>query len=83
MKVIYFLYRKGDVGTVANTGGIKLSEGCFLIPSNAADKIAALLNSFGVETKKLKIYISENSLETWLGQKPTITPKESPINTTQ
>lgn len=48
MKVIYFLYRKGDAGTVTNMGGIELSEGCFLIPSNAADKITQTLNSFGV-----------------------------------
>jgi predicted nucleotidyltransferase len=82
MKVIYFLYRKSDTGTVANMGGTKLSESCFLIPSNAADKITQTLNSLGAETKKLKIYTSENSLKTWLEQK-TITPKEPPISITQ
>jgi predicted nucleotidyltransferase len=81
MKVIYFLYRKGNLGTVASMGGIKLSEGCFLIPSSAADEITRMLNSFGVETKKLEIYINEKSLETMLGQKPPITPKNRSIKT--
>jgi predicted nucleotidyltransferase len=83
MRVTYFLYRKSGVGAIAKMRGIKFSEGCVLIPSSAADEITAMLNSFNVETKKLEIYASENSLEAWLGQKPTITPKESPINIAQ
>ena len=83
MKVIYSLYRKGGVGAVATMGGIKLSDGCVLIPNSASDEITAILNSFDVETKKLEIYVSENSFETWLGQKPIVTSKESSINIAQ
>src|SRR3972149_4294728 len=83
MKVTYFLYRKSGVGAITKIRGIKLGEGCILIPSSAANEITAMLSSSNVETKKLEIYASENSLETWLRQKPTTTPKESPINITQ
>jgi hypothetical protein len=64
MKVIYFLYRKNHVGAVAKMGGIKLSEGCILVPNNAANEIIAKLKSFGIEAKKLEIYVSEDSLKT-------------------
>ena len=80
MKAVYFLYRKGSVGSVAKMGGIKLSEGCVLVPSNAGDEMIAKLSSFGVKAKKLEIYMSEDFLKTWLGQKPSVASKESPIN---
>jgi predicted nucleotidyltransferase len=83
MKVIYSLYRKGGVGAVATMGGIKLSDGCVLIPNSASDEITAILNSFDVETKKLEIYVSENSFETWVGQKSILTSKELSINIAQ
>jgi predicted nucleotidyltransferase len=83
MKVTYFLYHKSGVGAIAKIKGIKLSEGCVLIPTSTANEITSKLSSFNVETKKLQIYVSENFFETWLGQQPTTTPKESPINTTQ
>jgi predicted nucleotidyltransferase len=60
MKVVYFLYRKGGVGSVAKMGGIKLSEGCVLVPSSVGGEIIAMLSSFGVEAKKLEIYVSED-----------------------
>jgi predicted nucleotidyltransferase len=66
MKAIYFLYRKGNAGTVAKMKGIKLSEGCILIPSSASEEIITMLNSLGVEAKKLEIYTNENSFKTWL-----------------
>jgi predicted nucleotidyltransferase len=86
MKVTYFLYRKNGVGTTAETKGIKLSEGCILIPTSTADEITSKLSSFNVKTKKLEIYASENSLKAWLGrkrQKPTTTSEKPPINITQ
>jgi predicted nucleotidyltransferase len=83
MKITYFLYRKNGVGAITKTKGIKLSEGCILIPTSTADEITSKLNSFNVETKKLEIYASENSLEAWLGQKQTTTSEEPPINITQ
>jgi predicted nucleotidyltransferase len=63
MKVMYFLYRKGSVGTVATMGGIKLGEGCILVPSSVADELIVMLSSLNVETKKLKTYISKDSLK--------------------
>jgi len=78
MKATYFLYRKNGVGAIAKMGGIKLNDGCILTPSSASDEITAMLSSLNVETKKMEIYASENSLKTWLGQKPTITPEKSP-----
>jgi predicted nucleotidyltransferase len=83
MKVTYFLYRKNGVGAIAKMKGIKLSDSCVLIPTNTADEITSTLSSFNVETKKLEIYASENFLEAWLGQKPTTTSEEPPINITQ
>jgi predicted nucleotidyltransferase len=80
MKVVYFLYRKGHVGAVANKGGIKLSEGCVLVPNDAANEIITKLSSFGIEAKKMEIYVNEDFLKTWLGQKPIIASKESLIN---
>lgn len=83
MKVIYFLYRKGGVGVVAKMGGIKLSEGCVLVPSSVGDEIMAMLSSFGVEAKKLKIYVSEDAFKVWFGQKQIAASKQSPINVMQ
>lgn len=68
MKVVYFLYRKGGVGAVARMGGIKLGEGCVLVPSSVGDEIIATLSSFGVEAKKLEVYVSEDPFKAWLGQ---------------
>lgn len=68
MKVVYFLYRKGGVGAVARMGGVKLSESCVLVPSSVGDEIIGVLSSFGVEAKKLEIYVSEDFLKRALGQ---------------
>ena len=62
MKVVYFLYKKGGGGAVAKMGGIKLSEGCILVPNNAGDEVIDVLNAFGVDTKKLEIYVKEEKL---------------------
>lgn len=68
MKVVYFLYRKRGVGTVASVGGIKLSEGCLLVPSSASDRIIGKLESLGVKTTKLTVYISKEIVKSQLGQ---------------
>jgi len=59
MKVFYFLYRKGNGGAVASAGGTKLGEGCILVPDDMGDEITGVLSGFGVRTRKLKIYVSE------------------------
>jgi predicted nucleotidyltransferase len=69
MKATYFLYRRNGVGAIANMGGIKLNDGCILIPSSASDEITAMLSSLNVETKKMEIYANENSLKAWLEAK--------------
>jgi len=76
MKVTYLLYRKGGVGALAKMGGVKLSDGCVLVPNSVSDEIVGILSSLGVEAKKLEIYVSEDSFKAWLGHKPTITLKE-------
>jgi len=58
MKVVYFLYKKGGGGAVAKMGGIKLTEGCVLVPSDVGDEIIDKLSAFGVDAKKLEIYVS-------------------------
>jgi uncharacterized protein (DUF342 family) len=83
MKVTHTLHRKAVAASLATMGGTKFSENCILIPSTTSDEITAILNSFNVKTKKLKIYINENSSKAWLTQKPTKTSKEPPINITQ
>jgi len=62
MRVVYFLFRKGGVGTVVRVGGIKLSEGCFLVPSSVRDEIVDRLKAFGVDAKKLEIYVSQEQV---------------------
>lgn len=58
MKVSYFLYKKGGGGAVAKMGGTKLSQGCFLVPSDVGDEIVDKLSAFGVKVKKMVIYMS-------------------------
>ena len=62
MKVVYFLYKKGGGGAVAKMGGIKLTEGCVLVPSDVGDEIIDKLSAFGVDAKKLEIYVSKDHL---------------------
>jgi len=63
MKVVYFLFRKDSVGTVVRVGGIKLSEGCLLVPSNVADEIVDRLKAFSVNAKRFEIYVREGELK--------------------
>jgi len=67
MRVVYFLFRKGGVGTVAKMGGIKLSEGCLLIPSSVSDEIVDGLKAFGIDTKKLEIQVSQEQIKALFG----------------
>jgi len=69
MRVVYFLFRKGGVGTVAKMGGIRLSEGCLLVPSSVGDEIVGGLKAFGVDAKKLEIYVNEEHVKAMIGQR--------------
>ena len=59
MKVVYFLYRKGGRGVVAEMGGMRLGDGCVLVPSNVGDEIVHKLSALGANARKLEIYMSE------------------------
>jgi predicted nucleotidyltransferase len=83
MKAAYFLYRQNGAGAIAKTGGIKLNDGCILIPNSASEEITTTLSTLNVKTKKMQIYAGENSLKAWLDQKPTTTPEKPPINIPQ
>ncbi|MGC8999163.1 MAG: hypothetical protein ACP5JW_07250 [Candidatus Bathyarchaeia archaeon] len=63
MKAFYLLYKKGGEGAVTKAGGIKLSEGCILVPKSSCSEIIDILSGIGVKTRKLEIYISENHLK--------------------
>jgi len=69
MRVVYFLFRKGGVGTVAKMGGVKVSEGCLLVPSSVGDEVVDGLKAFGVDAKKLEIYVSEEPVKAMFDQK--------------
>ena len=69
MRALYALYRKGGGGAVAKAGGVKLNEGCILVPSEAAEEVMGILSDLGIKTKKLEIYINE---EYFSGRKLTL-----------
>jgi len=77
MKISYFLYKKGGGGAVAKMGGIKLSEGCILVPSKVGDEIIDTLSAFSVDVKKMEIHVSEDHLKAWLGQRPIAVSRKS------
>jgi len=67
MKVVYFLFKKGGMGTIAKMGGMKLSECCLLVPSSLSEDILDKLKAFGVDAKKLEVYISKEHVKAMLG----------------
>jgi hypothetical protein len=69
MKVVYFLYKKERTGTVTKVGGVKLHEGCPLVPSNICDDITSKLAAVGVNVKKLEIYVNEDLGNLHVGEK--------------
>jgi len=77
MKVVYFLYRKGNSGAITGVGGIRLSEGCLLVPTKVGDDIINRLKAFGVNVKKLEIYVGEDYVESLFGQRSIVEPKKS------
>jgi len=77
MKVVYFLYKKGGRGAVAKMDGIKLSEGCILVPSNVANEFIDMLTPYNIDVKKLEIYVGEAHFEEWLGRRPIRATRKS------
>ncbi|MEM1985328.1 MAG: nucleotidyltransferase domain-containing protein [Nitrososphaeria archaeon] len=59
MKFYYKLYGKNsssNIGLVKKVGGIKVSEGCLLIPENSFEIIKEILNKFNVKFNVIEIY---------------------------
>lgn len=59
MKFYYKLYGKNsssNIGLVKKVGGIKVSEGCLLIPENSFEIIKEILNKFNVKFNIIEIY---------------------------
>jgi predicted nucleotidyltransferase len=59
MKVTYLLYRKEGTGIVAKVGGVKLKEGCLLVPNNTCNEIVDKLTAIGVRTRKLEVFTKD------------------------
>jgi len=57
MRVSYLLYKKRGGGLLAETGGIKLNDGCILTPSDTAENILEALNNLGVKTRKIDVFL--------------------------
>jgi len=59
MKVNYRLFGKQDrEGLVEKSGGAKLGDGCFMIPTENLDKAIATLKQFGIQFDAKRVYAS-------------------------
>ena len=61
MKVVYRLFGKkvkgqSVCGVVEENSGIRLGDGCFMIPLESLEKIAQIMNEFSIQFKVLKTY---------------------------
>jgi len=61
MKVVYKLFGKkvkgqSVCGVVEENNGIRLGDGCFMIPMESLEKIARIMNEFSIQFKVLKMY---------------------------
>jgi predicted nucleotidyltransferase len=60
MRLVYRLYgRKGSNGLVKRLGGLKIAEGCILIPEDASDALLKALTEYGVEVKTFNVYVQQ------------------------
>jgi len=65
MKASYFLYSKGSKGAVTKAGGIKVSDGCIVVPTDRADEIVGVLSSLGVQIRRIEIFVNSCTLKLW------------------
>jgi predicted nucleotidyltransferase len=64
MKLFYKLYRKGgsrDEGLVSKFGGLKINDGCIIVPEESSEAILKVLQEHGAKVKMLKIYLSSRT----------------------
>jgi uroporphyrinogen-III synthase len=60
MRLVYRLYgRKGSNGLVKRLRGLKIAEGCILIPEDASDALLKALTEYGVEVKTFNVYVQQ------------------------
>ena len=62
MKVVYQLFGKkakgqSVCGVVEENNGIKLGDGCFMIPTENLEKITHIMNEYGIQFKVLRTYL--------------------------
>jgi len=62
MRVSYLLYKKKGGGLLAETGGVKLSDGCILVPSDKAGNLIKALNNLRVKTRKIVAFLETDSI---------------------
>ncbi|MCS7365354.1 MAG: nucleotidyltransferase domain-containing protein [archaeon GB-1867-035] len=61
MRVIYRLYGKQKVkGMIQKSGGLKLGDGCFLIPMEKLEDVIKVLKYYNVNFSLLKVYTQVN-----------------------
>ena len=68
MKVVYRLFGKkvkgqSVCGVVEEKGGVRLGDGCFMIPTEGLEAITQMMSECGVQFKVLRIYSSYSSKE--------------------
>lgn len=66
MRLIYILYgKKGSksIGLVKRLGGLKISEGCIIVPEENAKVVLEALRKQNVKANFLNAYISKDELE--------------------
>jgi len=63
MRASYLLYKKRGGGLLAETGGVKLNDGCILAPSNTAEKLLKALNNLGAKTRKIEVFLEADSID--------------------
>jgi len=61
MRVSYLLYKKRGGGLLAKADGVKLSDGCILVPSSTSENLLKTLNNLGVKTRKIEVFLKAGS----------------------
>ncbi|MBO3754457.1 MAG: nucleotidyltransferase domain-containing protein [Candidatus Brockarchaeota archaeon] len=64
MRLIYRLYgRRRSKGLVEKLGGVRITDGCVLLPEENSNVILSILREHGVETRSFNIYVSKEALK--------------------
>lgn len=67
MRIVYYLYGKGGRGGILkNGGGVKLGNGCIMVPQRESRAISRFLESNGAKVSKIDVLLQTNQS----GKKP-------------